>query len=176
MSFTEFPDKASHLIEIFLHSFFFGLTCSIHLTYNQLWISLDKYWLHPQGLSQLQAFKESFILCFIIGCLVVQTNLTLQRICFRTTPIPPTWSVYDPSTWTTHVLLSSLSSKPLWLEVNSAMKSARAWTFIAFLDWYLTSNSLSSIAHWINRPTASNLFIDFLSGWSVITTIKCAWK
>ena len=94
----------------------------------------------------------------------------------KTTPIPLVCSVDDPSTWMTHVLTSSIMSKSSWLGVNSAMKSTRTCAFIAFLGWYLMSNSLSSIAHWISHPKAFNLFISILSGWSVITLMMWAWK
>ena len=116
--------------------------------------------------SLLVAWYCRWILCF---------NLSLSGDC-KTTPIPLACCVDDLSTWTTHFLLSSTPSKLSLLGVNSVMKFARAWAFIAILGWYLTSNSLSSTAHWISYPAASNLFMAFLSGWSVMTLITWAWK
>ena len=62
---------------------------------------------------------------------------------WRTTPIPPTRLLDDPSIWTfQRVTLQSLAS-PV---VNSVMKSAKAWALIAVLGQYRMSNSLSPIA------------------------------
>ena len=85
------------------------------------------------------------------------------------TSIPPTYNVDEPSTLTTNLWASSTSFSSTWLGVNSTMKSPNTCAFIAFLGWYLTSNSLSSMVHWISRPATSNLFIAFFSGWSVKT-------
>ena len=89
--------------------------------------------------------------------------------------IPPTCCVDDPSTWTIHCGAPLLFCWSL-VGVNLAIKSASTWAFIASCGWYFTSNSLSSIAYWINCPIASNLFMAFLSGWSIMTLMTWAWK
>ena len=63
-----------------------------------------------------------------------------------TTPTPPLFWADEPSVCdVTHsISLVRLSSSG---NVNSAMKSARAYTLMAVLRWYSMSNWLSSIAH-----------------------------
>ena len=51
------------------------------------------------------------------------------------------------------------------------MKSANAYVLIVVLGWYSMSNWLSLIFHWTILLAASSLFIDFLTGWFVITKI-----
>ena len=92
------------------------------------------------------------------------------------TLIPPAYNVDEPSTLMTHFRTSSTSSSSLWLGLNSAMKSANTYALITFLGWYLTSNSLSFMAHWISCPATSNLFIPFFNGWSIKTLMTWAWK
>ena len=56
--------------------------------------------------------------------------------------------------------------------VNSMMKSARICHFIVVLGFYLMSNSLSSIAHFISLPKVSSLcsicFIEYSVGTSTV--------
>ena len=94
----------------------------------------------------------------------------------KTIIIPHACCVDEPSTWMTYCF--ALWSSFCWLlvGVNSEMKSARTWAFIAFPSLYCTSNSLSSTAHWINCPVASNLIMAFFSRWFIRTLITWAWK
>ena len=54
--------------------------------------------------------------------------------------------------------------------VNSMMKSAKIYPFTAFLDLYMMSNSLSSVAHFISHPEVSRLCSIFFIGYSVRTS------
>ena len=80
------------------------------------------------------------------------------------TPIPLAYNVDEPSTLTTYFRTSSTSSSSLRFGLNFAIKSANTCALIAFLGWYLKSNSLSSMAHWISLLVAFNLFIAFFNG------------
>ena len=78
-----------------------------------------------------------------------------------TMPALPPFCVDNPS-----VFIVQRSS---WLfassgVVNSAMKSANAWAFIAIRGRYSTSNWLSSMAYCTIHPAALGLFITFLIG------------
>ena len=57
-------------------------------------------------------------------------------------------------------------------EVNSKTKSAKICPFIAVFGLYLMSNSLSSMAHFINLPEVSGLcntcFIEYSIGISMV--------
>ena len=57
-------------------------------------------------------------------------------------------------------------------EVNSMTKSAKTYPFIAVFCLYLMSNSLSSMAHFINLPEVSGLcntcFIGYYVGTSMV--------
>ena len=90
-----------------------------------------------------------------------------------TTPTLPLFYVDDPSVW---IVQSSSWLSSCSGEVNSAMKSTSTWAFMVVQGWYSISNWLSSMAHCIIYLVASGLFIAFLIGWYVITTIGLAWK
>ena len=80
------------------------------------------------------------------------------------TLIPLAINVDEPSTLMTYFRTSSTSSSSLRFGLNFAIKSVNTYALIAFLGWYLTSNSLSSMAHWISHLVAFNLFIAFFNG------------
>ena len=54
--------------------------------------------------------------------------------------------------------------------VNSMMKSAKICPFTVVLRWYLMSNSLSSITHFISLLEVSSLCSICLAGYSVGTS------
>ena len=56
-------------------------------------------------------------------------------------------------------------------EVNSRMKSAKICLFIAVFGLYRMSNSLSSMAHYINLPEVSGLCNTCFIRYSVETSI-----
>ena len=60
--------------------------------------------------------------------------------------------------------------------VNSMMKSTKICPFTAVLGFYLMSNSLNSIAHFINLPEVSGLCTICFIGYSVGTSTIIAWK
>ena len=60
--------------------------------------------------------------------------------------------------------------------VNSTMKSATTWPFMALRRWYYTSNSLNSITHSAICLVDSGLLIARRIGLSIKTTIAWAWK
>ena len=62
------------------------------------------------------------------------------------------------------------------MRVNSMMKSAVTYPFMAVREWYCMSNSLNSITHKAIRPAASRLFMTFLNGLSIRTIMVYAWK
>ena len=82
----------------------------------------------------------------------------------RTTPIPTTCLLDDPFVLTNH----GATPQPLSsFVVNLATKSTKAWSLIAILVYYCTSNSLSSIAYRANCPATFGLFIALCKGLSV---------
>nr|GFA66382.1 hypothetical protein [Tanacetum cinerariifolium] len=58
----------------------------------------------------------------------------------------------------------------------STRKSARIWPFIDVRGRYVILGYPSMTLHFCNRPATSGCDITCLMGWSVMTTMGCAWK
>ena len=56
------------------------------------------------------------------------------------------------------------------------MKSAKTCPFIAVFGLYMMSNSLNSMAHFINLPEVSGLCSTCFIGYYVEISMVCAWK
>ena len=90
----------------------------------------------------------------------------------RISPAPLSWALAAPSTDNLQMGRAGAS----WVAsvdcdgVNSMMKSAKICTFIVVLDFYLMSNSLNSIAHFISLPEVFGLCSICFIGYSVGTS------
>lgn len=92
------------------------------------------------------------------------------------TPLPP--APTDPSIKTYHTgyapfaISESINSR----FNNSAKKFVKAWAFMAVLDWYYMSYSLSSTVHLANYPEKLGLVNTHPNSLLVSTTTRCARK
>ena len=86
-----------------------------------------------------------------------------------TTPTLPIFFTDDPSVCIVHNFdaFTVLSSG----KVNSTIKSANTWAFMAVRGLYSMSNWLNSIAHCTIQLIAFGLLVAFLIGLSVMTRI-----
>nr|GEU79384.1 hypothetical protein [Tanacetum cinerariifolium] len=58
----------------------------------------------------------------------------------------------------------------------STRKSARIWPFTDVCGWYVILCSPSMMLYFFNLPVTSGRDITCLMGWSMMTTMGCAWK
>ena len=91
----------------------------------------------------------------------------------RIKPVPLPCAFEAPSTESFHMGRSSSdwvgSESPTG--ANSMIKSARICPFMAVFGLYRMSNSLSSMAHFINLPETSGLCNTYFMGYSVGTSM-----
>ena len=90
----------------------------------------------------------------------------------RPAPLPCTFDAPSTESFQMEGLVSVWAFSAGSAEVNSMTKSAKICPFIAVFGLYQMSNSLSSMAHFINLPEVSGLcntcFIGYYVGTSIV--------
>lgn len=95
----------------------------------------------------------------------------------RTTLASSLFFFEDPTTYIIHVSPFLMLSVSRLLYLGSLMmKSTNTWPLRLCRGLYSIPNLPSSMAHLTNRPERSNICKTTYIGWSVRTTMACAWK
>ena len=89
----------------------------------------------------------------------------------RPAPLPCAFDAPSTKSFLMEGLVSVWAFSAGSAEVNSMTKSAKIYPFIAVFGLYLMSNSLSSMAHFINLPKVFGLCNTCFIGYSVGTSI-----
>ena len=106
----------------------------------------------------LNAYSMSIPLCLIV------------RI--RPAPLPCAFDAPSMESFQMEGLVSVWAFSAGFVEVKSMTKSAKICPFIAVFGLYRMSNSLSSMAHFINLPKVSGLCNTCFIGYSIETSIE----
>ena len=128
-------------------------------------------------MGEVEAYYDGLILGLVVGG-AGNPNLSAYSMSIpygevRIRPAPLPYPLEAPSTESFQiersvVVWASLAGSA---EVNSMMKSAKTYPFIAVFGLYLMSNSLSSMAHFISLPEVSCLCNTCFIGYSVGTSM-----
>ena len=119
----------------------------------------------------IASYSTSLLEAWKLNLRAYSTSIPYGEVRIRPTPLP--WALAAPSTDNLQMGRLGVS----WVasagsaRVNSIMKSAKIFPFIAVLGLYLMSNSLSSIAYFISLQEVSGLYSICFIGYSVGTSM-----
>ena len=166
-----------HLLQILLHLFTLALAVAVYLICDYLRVVVYNHICGSCCFGEIQpASKVSYSASLLV---VGKSSRTMHSISspsreWSTIPTPPACLLDNLFVW---ILYWGYALTPYpSLLVNSAMKLATTYPFMAICGRYCMSNSLNFIAHSAICPTALGLLITLHRGLSVRTTIVWAWK
>ena len=98
-------------------------------------------------------------------------SIPSREVRIRPAPLPCAFDAPSTESFQMEGLISVWAFSAGSAEVNSITKSAKIYPFIAIFGLYRISNSLSSMANFINLPEVSGLCNTCFIGYSVGTSI-----
>ena len=98
-------------------------------------------------------------------------SIPSEEVRIRPAPLPCAFDAPSTESFQIEGLVSIWVFSAGSAEVNSMTKSAKIFPFIVIFYFYRMSNSLSSMAHFINLPEVSGLCSTCFIGYSIGTSI-----